>query len=129
MEDAELVYRTCVVCGKTFSEIKHPKGNKRKTCSEECKAIRNRNNRLEYFRNRYHNDDEFREKIKTSSVKFMVDKRKKNKADAYDTAIKQLLEAETEEEIRAIIDKKFNMKSEVYDKNARTLRVSKESRR
>lgn len=128
MDEVELVNRTCVKCGKVFQEIKHPKGNKRKFCSEKCRKEFRKAYRKEYFRKRYAEDEEYRKRVTESNSKYLIEKRKVDKAKAIKDAAIDLYNAETLEDILAILDEKFNMKAEVYDKYAHSLRVSKESR-
>lgn len=128
MDNVEMVNRTCVVCGKVFQEVKHPKGNKRKFCSHECELNHRREYRQEYFKKRYAEDPEYREKTKQANAKRLVEKRKTNRETALRDAAIDLYNAETLEDIIGILNEKFKMKAEVYDKYAHTLRVSKKSR-
>lgn len=128
MDNVEMVDRTCVVCGKVFQEVKHPKGNKRKFCSHECELAYRREYRREYFRKRYKHDDAYREKTKHLNAQRLIEKRKVDKAEAIKDAAIDLYNAETLDDIINILNEKFNMKAEVYDKYAHSLRVPKESR-
>ena len=128
MDNVEMVDRTCVVCGKVFQEVKHPKGNRRKFCSHECELAHRREYRREYFRKRYKQDDEYREKTKILNAQRLIEKRKVDKAEAIRDAAIDLYNAETLDDIINILNEKFNMKAEVYDKYAHSLRVPKESR-
>ena len=120
--EMEMVSRACVVCGKTFQEIKHPKGNKRKFCSHECELAHRREYRRGYFRKRYQEDAEYREKTKLLNSKRLVDKRRIDKANAIREAAVDLYNTETIEDITKILNEKFSMKAEVYDRYAHALR-------
>lgn len=128
MDEAKLVNRTCVNCGKVFQEVKHPRGNKRKFCSDKCRVEFRKAYRKEYFRKRYTEDEEYRKRVMENNSKYLIEKRKVDKAKAIKDAAIDLYNAETLEDILAILDEKFNMKAEVYDKYAHSLRVPKESR-
>lgn len=120
--EIEMVNRTCVVCGKVFQEVKHPKGNRRKFCSHECELVHRRDYRREYFRNRYREDTEYREKIKIFNSKRLVEKRRIDKDDALKEAAVDIYNAKTVEDVMSILNERFNMKAEVYDKYAHALR-------
>ena len=128
MDNVEMVNRTCVVCGKVFQEVKHPKGNKRKFCSHECELAHRREYRREYFKKRYQEDSAYREKTRQVNAQRLVEKRKTKKEAAIRDAAIDLYNAETLEDIINILNEKFNIKSEVYDRYAHSLRVPKESR-
>lgn len=127
MDNVEMVERVCVECGKTFQEVKHPKGNKRKFCSHECALAHRREYRQKYFRERYKMDKDYRDKLLRTNSQRLIEKRKTDKANAIRDAAIDLYNAETLEEILEILNEKFNMKAEVYDKYAHSIRVSKKS--
>lgn len=127
MEDVEYVSRTCVVCGKAFTEVKHPKGNKRKFCSHECELAHRREYRRKYFRKRYDEDPEYREHLKETNAKYGTERRKANKEKFMADIVNALAEASDTNVIREILEENFRPKSEKYDRNARTLRVSEKS--
>lgn len=129
MDNVEMVNRTCVVCGKVFQEVKHPKGNKRKFCSHKCKIEHEKEYRRKYFRKRYQEDPEYRKRMCINNARHLVEKRKEDKAIALKDAAIDLYNAETLDDIIKILNEKFNMKAEVYDKYAYSLRVPKESRK
>lgn len=128
MEEPNLVERTCVVCGKVFTEIKHPKGNKRKFCSHECEVAHRREYRRKYFRRRYEEDEEYREHLKVNNSRYGTERRKAKKEKFMDNVVDILADCTNKKIIREILEENFRPKSEKYDKNARTLQVSKESR-
>lgn len=129
MENAdEMVTRTCVVCGKKFQEVKHPRGNKRKFCSHECELEHRRNYRNEYFKKRYAEDEDYRNKVRQKYSERICKRRNENKKRVLEELATELsLETDTDK-ILEILNTNFRIKSELYDKNARTLQVSKESR-
>lgn len=128
MDNVEMVTRTCVVCGKTFTEPKIPSGNKRKYCSEECHKKKVNEYRREYLRKRYSEDAEYRDRVRQNNSQSMKKVRSTKKEAAMNEAVEQLAASSDKEFIRELLEKKFNIKAEVYDKNAHSLRVPKESR-
>lgn len=127
MDNVEYASRTCVVCGKVFTEVKHPNGNKRKFCSHECELKHRREYRRNYFNKRYENDAKYREKVKENNAKYGTEVRKAKKEQVLQEIVGILANTTDREKIRNILEEKFRIKSELYDKHARTLRVSKES--
>ena len=128
MDNVEMVTRTCVVCGKTFTEPKIATGNKRKYCSEECHKQKINEYRREYLRKRYAEDTEYRDRVRQANSRSMKKVRSTKKEAAMNEVVEQLAASSDKEFIRELLDKKFNIKAEVYDKNAHSLRVPKESR-
>lgn len=128
MDNVEYVSRTCVVCGKAFTEVKHPKGNKRKFCSHECEVAHRRAYRRKYFKERYENDPEYREKIKEHNAEYGVKRRQISKENFINEIVELLASTDDTNVIRETLEKNFRVKSEKYDKYARTLRLPKESR-
>lgn len=120
--EVEKVNRVCVRCGKVFQEVKHPKGNKRKFCSDVCKTAHRQEYRRDYFRKRYAEDEEYREKLCKNNAKYIVERRRIDKENALREAIVDLYNAETMEDIKRILEERFNMKAELYDKYAHALR-------
>lgn len=128
MDNVEYVSRTCVVCGKAFTEVKHPKGNKRKFCSRECEVAYRREYRRKYFKKRYENDSEYREKLKEHNAKYGVKRRQASK-ESFITGIVELLASTNDKTvIRETLEENFRVKSEKYDKYSKALRLPKESR-
>lgn len=128
MDNVEYVSRTCVVCGKAFTEVKHPKGNKRKFCSHECELAHRREYRRKYFKERYEKDPEYREKIKEHNAEYSVKRRQKSKENFINEIVELLASTNDTNIIRKTLEKNFRVKSEKYDKYAKTLRLPKESR-
>lgn len=126
MDNVEYVSRTCVVCGKAFTEVKHPSGNKRKFCSHECELAHRREYRRKYFQQRYEEDSEYRKKVKAYNSKHGVERRKSLREAFIDSMVATLAGIDDEKEIKNILEENFRVKSEKYDKHARTLRVPKE---
>ena len=127
MDNVEMVTRACKVCGKAFQEVKHPKGNRRKYCSDECRKKALKDYRTEYFKKRYYEDDEYRERVRKDNARRLVENRKKDKATALRQLAEELYYAETIEDIEKIVTEKTTIKAELYDKYAHSLRVPKES--
>lgn len=127
MEDVKYVSRNCVVCGKAFSEVKHPKGNKRKFCSHECEIKHRREYRREYFRKRYGEDAEYRKRIKENNFKYGTEKRRADRKQFIMSIAESLATISDVSAIEEILEENFRPKNEKYDKHARTLRLSKES--
>ena len=128
MDNVEYVSRTCVVCGKAFTEVKHPKGNKRKFCSHECELAHRREYRRKYFRKRYDEDPEYREHLKETNAKYGTERRKASKENFMTGIVELLASTNDKTVIRETLEENFRVKSEKYDKYSKALRLPKESR-
>lgn len=128
MDNVEYVSRTCVVCGKAFTEVKHPKGNKRKFCSHECEVAHRREYRRKYFRKRYDEDPEYREHLKETNAQYGVKRRQASKENFITGIVELLASTNDKTVIRETLEENFRVKSEKYDKYSKALRLPKESR-
>lgn len=117
----------CKECGKHVVYEQTGKGRNRKFCSEQC-AIKfaNHTYHLEYWKNRYQTDPEWRAKRNTENAKYAKARRDALKEKAIKQFVSQLYYAETEQDIYDILMANFRIKKESYI-NANAVRVPEES--
>ena len=117
-----LISATCKNCGKEF-EYEGTGGRRRAYCSTKCKNKRDnriysdiRNARLgeDYWKWRYHNDSEYREKRKSDNTAWLRKRREEKRAKARDDLITQIRDAKTLEEAAKLFDEKARIRSENY---------------
>lgn len=103
----------CKICGKEF-EPKRAAGRHPNFCSEECRRKAHTKKTTKYLNERYKNDDEFRKKRIASNAASNRRKREGRKEQAMQELVLQLMQAETPEEIRSILEERVRLKSQTY---------------
>lgn len=105
--------KICKVCGREFVVVKGS-GNGYTTCSEKCKLAAKRSYMNEYRKNKYHEDEEFRNNIITKSSEYVIKKRSERKYQTLVELIEDIRNASSIEQAVSIFEKKARIKSEFY---------------
>ena len=99
----------CVVCGKEFE------GDvRRRYCSPESKHVLDVKNSLKSLHRKYHNDEDYRKKRIADNAAGNKRRREARKEQAMQRVVLQLMQAETAEEIRSILEDNTRLKSTLY---------------
>lgn len=103
----------CKICGKEF-EVEKGRGRVPQFCSEECRRKAHTKVTTRNIINRYHTDDEFRKKRIASNASGNRRRREARREQAMQELIFEVMQANTSDEVRAILEKKTRIKSEYY---------------
>lgn len=105
----------CKICGKEF-EVKPNKrgGRVSQFCSDECRRKARSKINTKSLTKRYHTDEEWRKKRIASNVAGNRKRREARKEQAMQELVFQLMQAETSEEIRSILEERVRLKSQTY---------------
>lgn len=103
----------CKICGKKF-EVEKSAGRVSQFCSDECRRKARSKTNTKSIVKRYHNDEAFRKKRIASNVAANRKRREARKEQAMQELVLQLMQAETSEEIRSILDERVRIKSQYY---------------
>ena len=103
----------CIICGKEIEE-KGGKGRKELYCSQKCRNKGHIKATSKYLNSRYHTDDEFRKKRIASNVESNRRRREARKEQVMQELILQLMQAETADEIRSLLEEKTKIKASCY---------------
>ena len=99
----------CVVCGKEFD------GDvRRRYCSPECKHVMDVKNSLKSLHRKYHNDEEYRKKRIADNSAGNKRRREARKEQAMQELVRDLVLADTSDEVRKILDERVRLKSTLY---------------
>lgn len=103
----------CKICGKEF-EVDKSRGRVPQFCSEECRRKAHTKITTRNIMNRYHTDEEFRKKRVASNVSSNRRRREARREQVMQELIFEVMQANTSDEVRAILEKKTRIKSEYY---------------
>lgn len=105
----------CKICGKEF-EVEPNKGGGRMRgfCSEECRRKARTKINTKSLLKRYHNDEEFRKKRIASNIAGNRRRREERREQAMQELVRDLMLADTSDEVRQILDEKVRIKSQYY---------------
>jgi len=103
----------CKICGKEF-EVEKKRGRVPQFCSEECRRKAHTKVTTRNITNRYHTDDEFRKKRIASNASGNRRRREARREQVMQELIFEVMQANTSDEVRAILEKKTRIKSEYY---------------
>lgn len=99
----------CVVCGKEFE------GDvRRRYCSPECKRVMDVKNSLKSLHRKYHSDEEYRKKRIADNAAGNKRRREARKEQAMQELVRDLILADTSDEVRKILDERVRLKSTLY---------------
>lgn len=99
----------CVVCGKEFE------GDvRRRYCSPECKHVMDVKNSLKSLHRKYHSDEDYRKKRIADNSAGNKRRREARKEQVMQELCEELYNAKSSGDIRAILDKKVRIRSELY---------------
>ena len=99
----------CVVCGKEFE------GDvRRRYCSPECKHVMDVKNSLKSLHRKYHSDEEYRKKRIADNAAGNKRRREARKEQAMQELVRDLVLADTSDEVRKILDERVRLKSTLY---------------
>lgn len=99
----------CVVCGKEFE------GDvRRRYCSPECKRVMDVKNSLKSLHRKYHSDEEYRKKRIADNAAGNKRRREARKEQAMQELVRDLVLADTSDEVRKILDERVRLKSTLY---------------
>lgn len=99
----------CVVCGKEFEG-----DARRRYCSPECKHVMDVKNSLKSLHRKYHSDEEYRKKRIADNAAGNKRRREARKEQAMQELVRDLILADTSDEVRAILEKRVRIRSEYY---------------
>lgn len=103
----------CKICGKEF-EVASKRGRVPQYCSDECRRKAHSKVTTRNIVKRYRTDDEFRKKRVAANVLGNRRRRETRREQAMQELISDLMQANTSDEVRAILEKKTRIKSEYY---------------
>lgn len=103
----------CKVCGKEF-EVEKTAGRVIGFCSEECRRKARTKVNTKSLLKRYHNDEEFRKKRIADTVAGNRKRREARKEQVMQELIADLMQAETSDEMRQLLEEKVRLKSQTY---------------
>ena len=103
----------CIICGKEIEE-KGGKGRRGLYCSPECKSKGHTKATSRYLNSRYHTDDEFRKKRIASNVESNRRRREARKEQVMQELIADLMQADTSDEVRKLLEEKTKLKASCY---------------
>lgn len=103
----------CIICGKEIEE-KGGKGRKELYCSQECKSKGHTKATTKYLNSRYHTDDEFRKKRIASNAESNRRRREARKEQVMQELIVDLMQADTSDEVRKLLEEKTKLKASYY---------------
>jgi endogenous inhibitor of DNA gyrase (YacG/DUF329 family) len=104
----------CVICGKEFEKEKG-RGKAYKYCSDECRKVARSRANTEKMVERYHGDAEWRAKRVKQNVASNRKRREARKEQAMQELCKELYDAKSSGDIRAILEKKVRIKASIYN--------------
>lgn len=103
----------CKVCGKEF-EAENGRGRKVAYCSDECRRKGHMRVNTKAMLKRYHNDEEWRAKRIRQNADSNKRRREARKEQVMQELCEELYNAKSSGDIRAILDKKVRIRSELY---------------
>ena len=103
----------CKICGKEF-EVASKRGRVPYYCSDECRRKAHAKVTTRNITKRYHADDEFRKKRVAANALGNRRRREARREQAMQELIADLMQADTSDEVRAILEKKTRIKSQYY---------------
>lgn len=103
----------CKICGKEF-EVESKRGRVPQYCSDKCRRKAHTKVTTRNLTNRYRTDDEFRKKRVAANVLGNRRRREARREQAMQELISDIMQANTSDEVRAILEKKTRIKSEYY---------------
>lgn len=103
----------CKICGKEF-EVEKTTGRVSGFCSEECRRKARTKVNTKSLLKRYHNDEEFRKKRIADNVIGNRKRREARKEQAMQELVADLMQADTSDEVRQILDERVRIKSQYY---------------
>lgn len=103
----------CIICGKEIKETMG-KGRNKGYCSEECKRKGRVKASTKYLVKRYQTDEEFRKKRIKQNVESNKRRREARKEKVMQELCEELYNAKSSGDIRAILEKKVKLKTELY---------------
>lgn len=103
----------CKICGKEF-EAEKTAGRVSGFCSEECRRKARTKVNTKSLLKRYHNDEEFRKKRIADNVIGNRKRREARKEQAMQELVADLMQADTSDEVRQILDERVRLKSQTY---------------
>lgn len=103
----------CKICGKEF-EVDKSRGRVPQFCSEECRRKAHTKITTRNIMNRYHTDEEFRKKRVASNVSSNRRRREARREQALQELVVELMQADTSDEVRRLLEEKTRLKSYLY---------------
>ncbi len=103
----------CKICGKEF-EVDKSRGRVPRFCSEECRRKAHTKTTTRNIMNRYHTDEEFRKKRVASNVSSNRRRREARREQALQELVVELMQADTSDEVRRLLEEKTRLKSYLY---------------
>ena len=104
----------CEICGKEFEKEKG-RGKAYKYCSDECrKTARTRANTKKMVK-RYHGDAEWRARRVKQNVASNRRRRDARKEQAMQQLIADIMQANTAEGVRKILEERVRIKADIYN--------------
>lgn len=104
----------CPVCGKGF-EQPGGLGRKRIYCSDKCKSKRDNRASVDYIRNRYKTDEEFRNRKRNINNEYSKRKNEQAKRIGMRKLALDVLKCQTPEEVCALLEERTRLKREYYE--------------
>lgn len=104
--------KTCVVCGKEFEAERA----NTVVCSEECKKKRKSQQCVSYIQSKYNSDEEYRNSRKQSMAESNRRRRAERKELVMQRLAEDLLNADSIEEVRELLEKNTKLNAELYVK-------------
>lgn len=103
----------CKICGKEF-EVEKGRGRVPQFCSEECRRKAHTKVTTRNIINRYHTDEEFRKRRVASNVSSNRRRREARREQALQELVVELMQADTSDEVRRLLEEKTRLKSYLY---------------
>lgn len=103
----------CKICGKEF-EVEKKRGRVPQVCSEECRRKAHTKITTRNIANRYRTDEEFRKKRVAANASSNRRRREARKEQAMQELVFELMQANTSDEVRKILDERVRLKSQTY---------------
>lgn len=107
----------CPICGKEF-EQPGGSGRKRVYCSDKCKSKRDNKAAVDHLRERYQNDEEYRERKLRGNCAYSKRKTEQAKRIGMRKLAMDILNVHTPEEAYALLEERTRLKSEYYEYGA-----------
>lgn len=104
----------CPICGKEFEQTSGL-GRKRVYCSEKCKSKRDNKASVDYIRNRYQTDEEFRNRKKNNNNEYSKRRNEVAKRIGMRKLAVDVLKCHTPDEAYALLAERTRLKSEYYE--------------
>lgn len=109
----EMEQASCAVCGKEFMREKR-NGRRKVFCSEECRKEKHKEYSNRYNMRRYYSDADFRKHKAELNRKSSKKYRSVRKEKAWQELVDAVVAAQTEEEVRSILEERVRLKSDLY---------------